>query len=255
MTKPDPKSRFSTRGDDYIRYRPAYPIEILDLLADECGLTPESVIADIGSGTGILTKLFLENGNPVVAVEPNREMREAAEIFLGDYARFNSIDGGAETTRLPAQSMDFILAGQAFHWFDRDKTRHEWLRVIKPEGWTVLIWNDRRVDSTPFLRAYEATLLEFGTDYKEVQHKNIQNDAVIQPFFGGDIHRAQFDNLQRFDLEGLVGRVASSSYSPERGTPRFAALARRLEEIFAAHARNGRVSFEYDTVLYYGQMQ
>lgn len=255
MPKPDSKARFSSRVDDYVKYRPGYPIEILDVLADECGLTPESVIADIGCGTGILAKLFLDNGNPVVGVEPNREMREAAENFLSEYARFNSLDGSAEATRLPAHSVDFLMAAQAFHWFDRDKTRAEWLRAIKPEGWAVLLWNDRHVDRTPFLAAYEATLQEFATDYKEVNHKNIQDDALIQPFFGGDIQRAHFDNLQHFDLTGLVGRVASSSYCPERGSARFEAMVKRLNEIFAAHAQHGRVTFEYDTIMYYGHMQ
>jgi SAM-dependent methyltransferase len=252
---PDPKSRFSTRVDDYVKYRPGYPMEILDLLADECGLNPDSVIADIGSGTGMLSRLFLDNGNAVVGVEPNREMRAAAERMLAAYARFNSLDAGAEATRLPPHSMDFMLAGQAFHWFDRAKTREEWLRVLKPEGWAALIWNDRRIDSTPFLAAYEAALREFAADYEEASHRNIQDDALMQPFFGGDIQRAHFDNFQRVDLDGLVGRVASASYCPERGSSRFSAMTKRLGEIFKQHARNGRVTFEYDTIMYYGHLQ
>ena len=151
----DPKTRFSSRVGDYIKYRPAYPIEILDLLADSCGLNPDSMIADVGSGTGILSKLFLDNDNTVVGVEPNREMREASEKRLADYARFTTLEGSAEATHLPAHAMDFMLAAQAFHWFDRDKARAEWLRVLRPGGWAVLIWNDRRIDSSPFLAAYE----------------------------------------------------------------------------------------------------
>ena len=255
MTDPDPKSRFSTRAEDYAKYRPGYPIEIIDLLVDECGLNPDSVIADIGSGTGMLSRLFLENGNPVVGVEPNREMRKAAERVLSGYARFNSLDASAEATRLPPRSMDFMLAGQAFHWFDRARTREEWLRVLKPEGWAALLWNDRRIDSTPFLAEYEAALQEFAVDYKEATHKIIQDDALMQPFFGGDIHRAHFDSFQRVDLDGLVGRVASASYCPERGSGRFNAMTKKLSEIFDNHARNGRVTFEYDTIMYYGHMQ
>jgi SAM-dependent methyltransferase len=247
-------TRFSERVADYVKYRPTYPIEVLDLLAAKCGLTPESVIADIGSGTGLLTKLFLENGNPVIGVEPNKEMREAGEFFLADYGRFTSIEGTADATRLPPGAMDFILAGQAFHWFDRDKTRKEFLRILKPEGVVALIWNDRRTDATPFLRDYEAMLQQYGTDYAEINHKNVQDRSVFAPFFGGEFHEASFDNVQRFSFEGLMGRLHSSSYVPAKGQANYAPLAKRAKEIFDANQVNGQVAFEYDTRVYYGHM-
>jgi SAM-dependent methyltransferase len=247
-------TRFSSRVDDYIKYRPRYPVEIIDLLAAKCGLTPESVIADIGSGTGILTKLFLENGNPVIGVEPNREMREAGEEYLAEYGRFTSMDATSEATRLPARSMDFIIAGQAFHWFDQAKTRVEFIRVLKDEGVVVLVWNDRRTDSTPFLRNYEALLQEFGTDYNEINHKNVQDKAVFAAFFGEPPFEATFDNVQQFDFDGLMGRINSSSYVPGRDDPRHAAMAKRAKEIFDRHQRNGKIAFEYDTRVFYGLM-
>ena len=250
----DATTRFSDRVADYVKYRPHYPIEIIDLFAAQCSLTPESVIADIGSGTGMLTKLFLDNGNPVAGVEPNKEMREAGEVYLADYARFTSIDGTAEATRLPADTFDFILAGQAFHWFDQVKTRAEFKRLLKDKGTVALIWNDRRVDSSQFLREYEALLQTYGTDYKEINHKNIQEPAVFHAFFGGDFIEAAFDNIQYFDLEGLMGRLNSSSYVPNKSHPNYALLAKRAEEIFATHNVNGKVSFEYDTRVYYGAM-
>jgi SAM-dependent methyltransferase len=252
MVAKNSTTRFSSRVDDYIKYRPNYPIEIIDLLAEKCGLTPESVIADIGSGTGILTKLFLEHGNPVAGVEPNRDMREAGEHYLAEYARFTSVEGTSEATRLPARSMDFVLAGQAFHWFDQSKTRLEFQRILKERGWVVLIWNDRRTDSTPFLRDYEALLQEFGTDYNEINHKNVQDKAVLAAFFGVPPQEAAFDNVQRFDLDGLMGRLNSSSYAPGRDDPRHAAMKRRVQEIFAAHQKDGLVAFEYDTRIYFG---
>ena len=245
-------TRFSSRVDDYLKYRPHYPVEIIDLLADKCALTPESVIADVGSGTGILTRLFLENGNPVVGVEPNCDMREAGEQYLAEYARFTSVDGTAESTRLPARSMDFVLAGQAFHWFDQAKTRAEFQRILTEAGWVVLVWNDRRTDSTPFLHDYEALLQEFGTDYNEINHKNVQDKAVFAAFYGAAPQEASFDNVQHFDLDGLMGRLNSSSYVPARDDPRHAAMARRAQEIFVAHQKNGTVAFEYDTRVYYG---
>lgn len=247
-------TRFSSRVEDYIKYRPGYPIEVVDLLADRCALTPESPIADIGSGTGILTKLFLDNGNTVVGVEPNAEMRAASDRWLSEYSQYGSLNGTADATNLPDRSVDFVLAAQAFHWFDREKTRAEWLRILRPGGWAVLIWNDRHVDTTPFLKEYEAVLNEFSTDYQDINHKNVQDLALLQPFFGGEMYEARFDNAQHFDLEGLVGRVASSSYAPERGTEKFAEMEKALARIFAAHQKNGRVTFTYDTLVYYGQM-
>ena len=254
MPKSNSTTRFSDRVADYIKYRPSYPVEIIDLLAEHCGLTPDSVIADIGSGTGILTKLFLENGNPVIGVEPNREMREAAEEYLSDYARFTSLDGSAEATRLPGHSMDFILAGQAFHWFDREKTRAEFQRIAKEGAWVMLIWNDRRTDATPFLKDYEKLLAEFGTDYAEINHKNVQDAAVFTAFYGAAPSQATFDNVQRFDFAGLMGRVASSSYMPGRSDPRFPAMEQAARAIFDRHQVQGRVAFEYDTRVYYGEM-
>ena len=247
-------TRFSSRVEDYIKYRPGYPVGIIDLLADQCALTPDAPIADIGSGTGLLTRLFLENGNTVVGVEPNAEMRAASDDFLSEYSQYGSMNGTADKTNLPGQSVDFVLAAQAFHWFDREKTRTEWLRILRPGGWAVLIWNDRRVDSTPFLAEYEAVLNQFSNDYKEINHKNVQDLALLQPFFGGDVYEAHFDNAQHFDLAGLIGRVASSSYVPERGTETFAEMEQALSRIFAAHQKNGRVTFEYDTIVYFGQM-
>lgn len=255
MTAKNSTTRFSSRVDDYIRYRPHYPIEIIDLLADKCGLTPESVIADVGSGTGILTRLFLENGNPVVGVEPNREMREAGEHYLAEFARFTSLNGTSETTHLPSHAMDFVLAGQAFHWFDQAKTRQEFLRVLKDEGCVVLLWNDRRVDSTPFLRDYEALLQAFGTDYNEINHKNVQDKAVFAAFYGAPPFEATFDNVQTFDLDALLGRLNSSSYVPGRENPKHAAMVERAQEIFAKHQKNGVIAFEYDTRVFYGLMQ
>ena len=254
MTAKNATTRFSSRVDDYVKYRPHYPVEILDLLAAKCAMTPESVIADVGSGTGILTRLFLENGNPVIGVEPNREMREAGEEYLADYARFTSVDGTSEMSRLPAKTVDFILAAQAFHWFDQIKTRAEFQRILNDDGYVVLVWNDRRTNSTPFLHDYEALLQQFAIDYKEINHKNVQDKMVFAAFYGAMPSEAVFDNLQRFDFAGLMGRLNSSSYVPGVEDPRHASLTQRAKEIFDAHQLKGQVTFEYDTRVYYGRM-
>jgi len=255
MTVKNSTTRFSNRVADYVKYRPHYPVEIIDLLADRCGLTPDSVIADIGSGTGILSKIFLENGNPVIGVEPNAEMRAGGEEFLAEFARFTSVDGTAEATKLPPQSMDFALAGQAFHWFDQARARAEFLRILKPEGYAVLVWNDRRVGGTPFLADYEKLLAEHANDYAEVNHKNLQERVLFSRFYGGEFAEAHFDTFQRFDLQGMLGRLSSSSYTPTADQPGFLPMMARAREIFAAHQSGGVITFEYDTRVYYGSMR
>ncbi len=247
-------TRFSNRVADYVQFRPHYPIEIIDLLSAKCDLTPESVMADIGSGTGLLAKLFLENDNPVIGIEPNQEMRQAGEQYLAEFGRFTSMDGTAEATRLPAHAMDIAIAGQAFHWFDHAKARTEFMRILKPEGFAVLVWNVRRAESTPFLRDYEKLVSTFGLNYAEINHLNAQAQSVLAPFFGGEYFTARFDNIQRFDLDGLLGRIHSSSYMPANDHANYAPMAARAKEIFNAHQQNGKVAFEYDTVIYYGLM-
>lgn len=250
----DSTKRFSSRVENYIKYRPGYPSAVIDLLATKCGLTTDSVIADIGSGTGILTELFLKHGNPVFGVEPNREMREAAERLLAKYPRFTSINGTAEATTLQANSIEFITAGQAFHWFNREKAYAEFIRILKPCGWVVLIWNDRQVDTHPFLAAYENLLKTYGTDYETVGHKHVETDDVRAFFGDGNFDRAVFPSSQHFDFDGLRGRLMSSSYAPEPGHPKHQPMLTALREIFDRHQVGAKVAFNYDTTVYYGHL-
>lgn len=253
MSRHNPTQRFSSRVSDYIKYRPGYPPQVLATLREECGLTPASLVADIGSGTGILAEIFLKNGNTVYGIEPNKEMREAGEGLLGQYANFHSVAGTAEATTLPDSSVDFVTAGQAFHWFDHKKARTEFARILKPGGWVALVWNMRQVDTTPFLRDYEAMLNSFGTDYNETRHRNVE-ELDIEEFFAGTYHVAAFPNQQVFDYAALEGRLRSSSYTPEPGNPDFEPMLAALHDIFNRHQQNGAVAFEYDTKLFYGRL-
>ncbi|MBW8863695.1 MAG: methyltransferase domain-containing protein [Verrucomicrobia bacterium] len=250
----DSTKRFSSRVENYTRYRPGYPNEIIDLLRRDCGLTGDSVIADVGSGTGKLTELFLQNGNLVFGVEPNREMREAGERLLKQFQNFTSVDGTAEATTLPDRSADFTIAGQAFHWFDRERCRPEFVRILKPGGWVAIIWNDRRTDATPFLVDYEKLLADFSTDYAQVNHRRVDDPATVREFFRSMPHLKSFSYNQVFDYEGLKGRLLSSSYAPEAGQPNHEAMLARLREIFDAHQKDGKVVFEYDTRVHYGRL-
>lgn len=245
--------RFKSRVKDYARYRPGYPAAIIELLTSQCGLSSNSVVADIGSGTGKLSEIFLENGNVVFGIEPNAEMRAAAEQILQGYSRFISTEGTAESTTMAPASIDFVTAGQAFHWFEPDKARVESIRILKPQGWAALIWNERLIDTTAFLRDYERLLLDYGTDYQEVRHEN-SGESIAKFFAPVDYELETFANSQEFDYEGLKGRVRSSSYTPEPQDPRFEPMFQSLQEIFAKHERVGRVSFDYVTKVYYGQL-
>ncbi len=242
-----PTERFSTRAENYARYRPGYPPVIIDLLRAECQLTPASIIADIGSGTGLLATLFLSNGNRVFGVEPNREMRRTGEHFLKDYPNFTSIAATAEATTLTDGSIDFVTAGQSFHWFNPDATRIEFARILKPHGWIVLVWNERQINATPFLEAYEQLLQNFVPDYAATQHRNFDPQVL-----GIEMKVSYFKNSQLFDFGGLKGRLLSSSYAPEAGQPHHEAMLAELWRIFQIHQENGAVSFEYTTEVYYG---
>lgn len=248
----DPVTRFSNRVEAYSKYRPGYPHAIVDFLKAECDLSTDSVIADVGSGTGILSELFLKHGNQVFGVEPNREMREAGERILADYSNFKSVEGSAESTSLPDKGVDFITAAQAFHWFDRERTSTEFARILKPDGWISLLWNERRTDSTPFLRDYEELLLAYGTDYPVVRHENVYEN--IAAFFAPQTFLLKsFENKQVFDYEGLKGRLVSSSYVPAPGQPHFAEMLDALQILFELHREDGHVVVEYDTRVYYGK--
>jgi SAM-dependent methyltransferase len=250
----DPTRRFSSRVEDYVKYRPGYPEALLRLLEEECGLTASSAVADVGSGTGLLSELFLRNGNRVYGVEPNREMREACEQLLAAYTNFASVEGRAEATTLEDASVDFVTAGQAFHWFDPPRARREFARILRPGGWVALVWNDRRTAGSPFLEDYERLLLEYGTDYAEVSVKYAEESMLAALFGPSEPSRRTFDNEQVFDFDGLRGRLMSSSYTPEPGHPNFEPMLRELEELFRRHRRDGRVVVAYDTKVFYGRL-
>ncbi len=254
MTFDDAKHRFSNRVTDYVRYRPGYPAELLPLLQKWCGLRPEHAIADIGSGTGLLSKLFLDFGNRVYGVEPNAEMRSAGEELLRTYKNFTSIAGSAEATTLLSDSVDFVTAGQAFHWFQLPAAREEFHRILKAQGIAVIIWNERLLDETPFLRDYEALLLRFGTDYSKVSESYPRPEQMLEFFSPNEFTSHALPNFQEFDFEGLSGRLRSSSYAPPPGHAQFDPMMQELRRIFDAHHQGGVVRMDYRTRVYAGKL-
>jgi len=220
----------------------------------EARLAADPIVADIGAGTGISSALWLDAGATVNAVEPNDAMRASAAALLGERPKFHAVAGSAEATALAAGSVDLVTAAQAFHWFDRALCRQEFLRVLKPGGYVALLWNSRHVDTTPFLRGYEA-LHRFATDYAAVNHQNIDAAKVAEFYELGRCLRAVVPNSQMFDFAGLRGRLLSSSYAPPAGDPRHEPMLAALRALFDEHAENGAVSFAYDTEVYVGRLE
>jgi SAM-dependent methyltransferase len=246
---------FSGKVENYVEYRPPYPPAILELLRTEAGLSPASVMADIGSGTGKLSVLFLDHGNTVCGVEPNDEMRAAAESLLSQHPNFVSVAATAEATGLPDHGFDFVIAGQAFHWFEPAAARREFVRILRPGGCVVLVWNDWGRSSSPVNQAYEDLLVEFGLFFEQTRHsKAIGEDVVDQFFTPGRCRQFHFDNHQEYTLPGIRGRLLSASYAPLPDHPSYEPMMARLERIFEGYQVNGRLRLEYDTTVFLGRL-
>lgn len=245
--EPDPTLRFSSRVAHYERYRPGYPKELAALLARECGLEPAARVADIGCGTGLLARVFLEFGCEVTGVEPNPEMRQAGERLLAGVPRFQMTGGRAEATGLDPSSVEFITAGQAFHWFEPDAARAEFHRILGPGGWLVLVWNERQ-PAPGFMAEYEALVRGFAWEPNRIEESDIARVC------GGPFRKARLDNRQLLDCEGLIGRLTSSSYAPLPSAANYPAMVESLEEIFARFQQDGYVTMLYDTHVFYGHV-
>lgn len=250
----DPTGRFTERVANYVKHRPAYPDAVIELLKDRCGLGPDAVVADVGSGTGILTRMLLQTGAVVWAIEPNDAMRRAAEADLAAFPRFHSLSAAAEAIPLAPGTIDLITAAQAFHWFDAAAAARSFLRVLTPTGRVALVWNARDYDGSDFMRAYEDVLEQVVPEYREVSWRNTVQDDPMDAFFGANQYeRHTFSYLQRFDRDGLIGRFLSSSSAPKPDDPRHAPALGHLLAAFDAHAHEGHVTFAYRTLVFLGR--
>ncbi|MBU5440050.1 class I SAM-dependent methyltransferase [Tissierella sp. MSJ-40] len=251
LTELNSKERFSSRVQNYVKYRPSYPNDIISYLEESIGLNEKLIIADIGSGTGISTKLFLDNGNTVYSVEPNQDMRQAAENLLKSYSNVHFIDGSSESTKLQSESIDIIIAAQAFHWFNPEPTKKEFLRILKANGTVVLLWNIRKTKSDRFMEGY----LEIIRRYAET-YTNKSDDDLIPKFFDyKTIYKAILDNPQVVDFDRLKGEITSFSYMPNENDPNYVIMISELEDLFNKYNSNGKVTLEYETHIYYCKMK
>lgn len=242
-------TRFSNRVENYVKYRPNYPKEIITYLENKFGLNHSMIIADIGSGTGISGKLFLDNGYTITGVEPNKEMRKKSEELLAMYPDFKTVSGTAENTSLESNSIDVILAGQAFHWFDRNNCKIEFKRILKPKGLVVLIWNERLTDSD-FEKEYDLLIKKYAIDYITIDHRNITNQNIQDFFSPHSVELKVFPNQQIFDFDGLKGRLLSSSYMPVEGQRGFDDMIIDLKSLFNKFSQTQKIRIDYDTKVY-----
>jgi SAM-dependent methyltransferase len=244
-------TRFSSRVDDYAKYRPDYPRGVLEVLHERVGLAPDWIVADVGCGTGISCRMFLENGNEVFGVEPNDDMRRVAEREFASHAKFHPIKAAAEETTLAGASVDLVVAAQAYHWFDRAATAREFKRILRERGFIAIMWNTR-LTSGPFAREYDELLHRHGTDYKEVAHRTPMSPDDFTKVFGTPFQRIATPNEQVFDLNELLGRVRSSSYTPLPGQPGHDELFDGVRRLFEKCQQDGHVKFEYETEMFVG---
>jgi ubiquinone/menaquinone biosynthesis C-methylase UbiE len=252
---PNPTERFTGRVESYRRYRPGYPAQVVETLRRECGLRDDAHVADVAAGTGLLTEVLLAEGFAVTAVEPNDEMRAACASLEREYPKLRCIAGTAEGTGLPDASVDLITVAQAMHWFDLDKTKAEFARVLKPGGWCAVLYNNRRLSGDAFHDGYEGLLRDFGVDYLAVKGQHMGRKRLAAFFAPEPMQCASFENAQSFDYAGLEGRILSSSYMPRPGQPRFEEMQAAMERLFAETERDGKGTMVHDCLVCWGQIR
>lgn len=253
MLKIESTERFSSRVEAYVRHRPSYPKEVISVLQDGCRLTRQMSIADVASGTGIFTRLLLENGNRVFGVEPNEKMRRAGEEYLAEFPNFVSIAGTGEATTLPARSVHMITCAQAAHWLKREEALREFQRILEPSHYVVVVFNDRQVKEDPFAQDYEKLVVKYGTDYSAVQRMGriFEGEEFFASF---KCEKRTLPNHQDLDYEALEGRLLSSSYAPQVSDPGHGTMLEQLRGIFEKHQRGGCIRMRYDTNIYFGKL-
>jgi SAM-dependent methyltransferase len=252
---PNPTERFTGRVESYRLYRPGYPAEVVETLRRECGLSADARVADVAAGTGLLTEVLLAAGFAVTAVEPNEEMRVACRTLEAQFPKLRVMAGTAEATGLEDASVDLITVAQAMHWFDLDRAKAEFARVLRPGGWCAVLYNNRRLSGDPFHDGYEALLREFGIDYMAVKGQHMGRKRLAAFFAPERMSCASFENAQSFDYEGLEGRILSSSYMPQPGQARFAEMQAVARRLFSETQRDGAVTMVHDCVVCFSRLK
>jgi ubiquinone/menaquinone biosynthesis C-methylase UbiE len=250
----DPLKKFTDRVDDYAKNRPTYPTSILTYFLEQKIIACNTIVADIGSGTGHFTKLLVKIADRIYGVEPNQAMRQKAVDLLTPYPNSIILNGSAEQTGLDYQSIDIITIAQAFHWFDIQGIQKEFARILKPQGWIIILWNERNKEDDPFGIAYDQLLLRECPKYLNSPHRSLNREKIREFFQTDSINYKMFHHEQILSLEGFLGRSFSSSYTPKKQNPKYPAFVAKLENLFWNYAKNNKVTFNYTTHVYYGQL-
>ena len=249
-----PTERFSNRVKDYKKHRPGYPQRLVEILVKNEALPPHSVVADIGAGTGHWSRELSPYVQKLYAVEPNDKMRGEAEIAFANEKNYVSLTGSAEATGLAENSVDLITAAQAFHWFDAEKARREFKRILKPGGHVALVWNVRDTEADEFQREYDNLLRTHIVDFKKTFARSASDKHIFRFYAPQQVEIFVAANDQIFDLDSLLGRLMSSSYAPKPPSPIYDTLIQEMTALFNRHNQNGRVRFNYQSKLYLGQL-
>ena len=268
--KVDKLTRFTGRASFYAKHRPTYPDTVIAVLKKRAGWHAEATVADLGAGTGLSSELFLRHGNTVRGVEPNADMRAESMPLQSRFPQFQMLEGLAEQTGLQDASFDFVVAATAFHWFDAERCRAEFRRILKPEGRVVLLWNLHQSPQTPLLKAFEQLSTRYADDGRHRwgrERHNIMSSAdrlFIEP---RNYVKRYLENNQRLDYEGFEGRFLSSSYVALPGDRRFGSaraepshqrsldrMIAELRDLFDRHAVDGSVEMKYQTAVYHGRL-
>lgn len=244
---------FSGKAEDYNKARPGYSNEFIEYLYNEIGFNKNSVIADIGSGTGKFSRYILDRDSKVFCVEPNEDMRKMAEKELSNYSNFISVKGEADNTTLENNSVDFITVAQAFHWFDVEKFREECRRILKSEGKVILIWNSRNINHIVNKASNEINK-KYCPRFKGFSSGVVKDDKRIKAFFFDRYNRIEFTNNLYYNKENFIKRSLSSSYSLNADDKKYNEYIEEIEKLFDKYSCNGIIEIGNNTVGYIGEI-
>jgi len=250
----DARSLFNGKASIYSRYRPDYPKDLLKMLEKETGFNRNWIVADIGSGTGIMSRLFLENGNHVYCIEPNDDMRSESIKLTSSFLKCKVLKGTAENTGLDTDSIDIIVAGQSFHWFDPVAAKKEMTRVLKPGGFAALIWNNRSERENSLSKEYDYICSKYSHNYQGTGNSRIESDTFIT-FFHNGFKKFETPNYQKLNLDGILGRYFSTSYALQPQDPEYGDAVESLKKLFRKFEKNGYATMEYETQIFLGQLK
>lgn len=243
---------FSDKVADYVASRPGYPAALFEFLRAEGHLSFGAVVADVGAGTGLLTQGLLAEGCNVIAIEPSTPMRAAADASFAGVPNYRSASGAAESMPVPTASVDLITAAQAFHWFEIEAARTEFLRVLRPLGTVALIWNDR-VHADPVNAALNELFARHGGAKRTALIAH-EDRSQVAPFFGATVPvERTWPHEHQLDEAGLASLAFSRSYMPDRGTAPGQVVYQQVDELFDRFATGGRIAVRYATVAMVGR--